>query len=220
MVMTLDGRLDTATAPLLERKIKQWGDEITELILDFENLTYISSMGLRVLLQTQKVMNAQDRKLIIRNMKDSVREVFEMTGFINLMVQEEKFVVIRKDEPNQIILFLNGQMDSDNVPALAQELSQIKAANLMKDDIIVLVLDAKKLKFISEGASRLLRRAIEDSYWEKRKLVIQHVAMELRHVFEDGGMKELLEQELPRQELPRQELPEQELPRQELPEQA
>ena len=193
VVMTLDGRLDTATAPLLERKIKQWGDEITELILDFEHLVYISSMGLRVLLQTQKAMSAQDRKLIIKNMQDSVREVFEMTGFINLMVQEEKFVVIRKDEPNQITLFLNGQMDSDNVPALAQELSQIKAANLLKEDVIILVLDAEKLKCVSSGAGRLLRRAIEESYWEKRKLIIRNSAAELRGVFEDNGMKELLE---------------------------
>ena len=193
MVMTLAGRLDTATAPQLERKIKQWGDEITELTLDFTELTYISSMGLRVLLQTQKAMSAQGRKLVIKNMNDSIREVFEMTGFIKLMVQEEKFVVIRKDESGQITLSLIGQLDPDNIPTLAKELSQIKEAGQVSSAVTALVLDAGKLRFISEGAGRMLRRAIEDTYWENRKLSIRDVSRELRPVFEADGMGELLE---------------------------
>jgi anti-sigma B factor antagonist len=193
MVMTLAGRLDTATAPQLERKIKQWGDDITELTLDFMELTYISSMGLRVLLQTQKVMSAQGRTLVIKNMNNSIREVFEMTGFIKLMVQEEKFVVIRKDEPGQITLSLIGQLDPDNVPALAKELAQIREAGQVSDAVTVLALDADKLRFISEGAGRMLRRAIEDTYWEQRKLSIRGVSAKLRPVFKADGMGALLE---------------------------
>jgi anti-sigma B factor antagonist len=195
MVMTLSGRLDTATAPQLERKIKQWGEDITELTLDFTELSYISSMGLRVLLQTQKTMSAQGRKLFIKNMNESIREVFEMTGFIRLMVQEEKFVVIRKDEDHQTVLSLIGQMDADNVPALAKELSQIKEVKQLNEGITTLVLDAARLTLISPGACRLLRRAIEESYWDKRKLIIQNALQEIGAVFQTEGMGDLFAQD-------------------------
>jgi anti-anti-sigma factor len=87
VVLTLNGRLDTVNAPLLESKIKEQED-ITELTLDFNGVNYISSMGLRVLLQAKKAMKAEGGKLSIINMQDSVREIFEMTGFLNLMGQE------------------------------------------------------------------------------------------------------------------------------------
>jgi anti-anti-sigma factor len=83
------GRLDAANAPLLEQKIKQAGNDITELVLDFSGLTYISSVGLRVILQTKKVFKKDNRKLTIKNMNETVREVFEMTGFLKLIVQDD-----------------------------------------------------------------------------------------------------------------------------------
>ena len=89
VVLTLNGRLDTVNAPLLERKIKEQ-EGITELELDFKEVSYISSMGLRVLLQAKKAMKADGVSMSIKNMQDSVREIFEMTGFLNLMAQEEK----------------------------------------------------------------------------------------------------------------------------------
>jgi anti-sigma B factor antagonist len=88
MTLSLSGRIDTSTAALLERKLKQVGDDITELTLDFQKLHYISSMGLRVLLQAHKAMKGQNRKLIIINMTESIREIFAIAGFINLMVNE------------------------------------------------------------------------------------------------------------------------------------
>ena len=88
IVMSLSGRLDAANAPLLEKKLNQQGDDITDITLDFLELTYISSMGLRVLLQAQKAMKEQDRKLFIKNMNEYIREIFEMTGFISLIGHE------------------------------------------------------------------------------------------------------------------------------------
>ena len=87
VVLTLNGRLDTVNAPLLESRIKEQED-ITELTLDFKGVTYISSMGLRVLLAAKKAMKTEGVKLTINNMQDSVREIFEITGFLNLMAQE------------------------------------------------------------------------------------------------------------------------------------
>jgi anti-sigma B factor antagonist len=192
MVLSLEGRLDTATAPQLERKLKQWGDDITEMILDFANLSYISSMGLRVLLQTHKTMGLEGRKLVIKNMSPSIREVFEMTGFINLMVQEEKFVVIKKEEAGRITLSLMGQMDSDNVPALAAELSGIREAGQAKGECTTVVLDVGKLSFLSAGACRLLKHAVEETGWEKRAFSVQNAAGKIAAVFEAEGMGNVL----------------------------
>ena len=90
MTLFFSGRLDTSTVALLERKLKQVGDDIIELTLDLEELSYISSMGLRVLLQAQRTMKEQGRKLFLVNMSESISEIFEMTGFIKLMTNEEK----------------------------------------------------------------------------------------------------------------------------------
>ena len=89
MTLFLSGRLDTSTASLLERKLKQAGDDIIELTLDLEELVYISSMGLRILVQARKSMKEQRRSLLLVNMKESIREIFEITGFFNLMVSED-----------------------------------------------------------------------------------------------------------------------------------
>ncbi|MCL2066116.1 MAG: STAS domain-containing protein [Treponema sp.] len=85
VIFFLSGRLDTANSPLLERKLKQWGDKKNEITLDFLDLGYISSMGLRVLLHAHKTFMEKNKKMIIKNMNESIREVFEMTGFIKLL---------------------------------------------------------------------------------------------------------------------------------------
>lgn len=84
--MTIIGRLDTTTAPALEAEIKML-DGITELVLDFAEIEYISSAGLRVLLSAQKVMNQQG-KMIIKNVNTAISEVFEITGFSDFLTVE------------------------------------------------------------------------------------------------------------------------------------
>lgn len=80
------GRLDTTTAPQLEAEIKQL-DGITNLIFDFEELEYLSSAGLRVLLTAQKTMNKQG-EMIIKNVNETINEIFEVTGFIDILTIE------------------------------------------------------------------------------------------------------------------------------------
>jgi anti-anti-sigma factor len=87
--LALNGRLDTVNVPLLEREINEQ-EGITELILDFRGVDYISSMGIRVLLHAKKSMKTEGVRMSIINMRDSVREIFEMTGFLKLMEEEEK----------------------------------------------------------------------------------------------------------------------------------
>jgi anti-sigma B factor antagonist len=85
--IALAGRLDTTTAPKLEAELKQSIGDNTELNLDFAKLEYISSAGLRVLLAAQKVMNRQG-KMVIRNVNDVISEVFEVTGFSDILTIE------------------------------------------------------------------------------------------------------------------------------------
>lgn len=85
--VNLVGRLDTASGPELESNLKDELDDVTELILDFEKLDYVSSAGLRVLLVLQKKMNKQGN-MVIRNASESIIEVFDITGFIDILTVE------------------------------------------------------------------------------------------------------------------------------------
>ena len=83
----LEGRLDTITAPELEAALKDSFEGTTSLILDFEKLEYISSAGLRVLLSAQKVMSKQGTMKIV-NVNDIIMEIFEVTGFSDILTIE------------------------------------------------------------------------------------------------------------------------------------
>ena len=83
----LQGRLDTVTAPDLEKALKDSLDGITELVLDFEQLEYISSAGLRVLLSAHKAMSGKGG-MKVKNVNEVVREVFDVTGFADILTIE------------------------------------------------------------------------------------------------------------------------------------
>ena len=87
LVVSLEGRLDTVTAPELEAEFKASLSGVTALTLDFEKLEYISSAGLRVLLSAQKVMNAQGKMKVI-NVNETIMEIFEVTGFSDILTVE------------------------------------------------------------------------------------------------------------------------------------
>ena len=85
--ISLEGRLDTTTAPELEKEVKGSLDGVSELIMDFEKLAYISSAGLRVLLAAQKIMTKQGEMRVI-NVNESIMEIFEVTGFADILTIE------------------------------------------------------------------------------------------------------------------------------------
>ncbi len=85
--ITLIGRLDTTTAPELEAELKKSIGGVEKLILDFASLEYLSSAGLRVLLAAQKVMNKQG-EMIVRNVNETIAEIFEVTGFADILTIE------------------------------------------------------------------------------------------------------------------------------------
>ena len=87
LTVKLEGRLDTTTSPKLEEELKGSVDGVTCLVLDFEKLEYISSAGLRVLLSMQKIMTKQG-EMHIKNVNETVMEVFEITGFADILTIE------------------------------------------------------------------------------------------------------------------------------------
>ncbi|MDO4811823.1 MAG: STAS domain-containing protein [Eubacteriales bacterium] len=87
LVLALQGRLDTTTAPQLEETLKDSLDSVTELTLDFADLQYISSAGLRVLLAAQKTMNKQG-SMKLCHVNSDIMEVLEITGFADILTIE------------------------------------------------------------------------------------------------------------------------------------
>ena len=84
LTISIDGRLDTSTAPELDEELKASLGGIEELVMDFTGMEYISSAGLRVLLSAQKVMNAQG-EMIVTGANDTVMEIFDITGFTDIL---------------------------------------------------------------------------------------------------------------------------------------
>lgn len=84
MKVSVSGRLDTTTAPELEKTLGSQLEGIESLTLDFGDLAYISSAGLRVLLALQKKMNRQGQ-MVVTHVNDNIMEVFDVTGFLDVL---------------------------------------------------------------------------------------------------------------------------------------
>ena len=87
LTLTLNGRLDTTTAPQLEAELKASLEGVEKLVLDFAALDYMSSAGLRVLLGAQKQMNKQG-EMVVRHVNETIAEVFDVTGFCDILTIE------------------------------------------------------------------------------------------------------------------------------------
>ena len=87
LIIALEGRLDTTTAPQLDEELKTALNGVEDLKFDFAKLEYISSAGLRVLLSAQKVMNKQG-SMVIKNVNEEIQEIFEVTGFVDILTIE------------------------------------------------------------------------------------------------------------------------------------
>ena len=87
LTYAIEGRIDTKTAPELEKELDNALDGITELVFDFAEVSYISSAGLRVLLKAQKQMNKQGSMTVL-HANDDIMEIFEVTGFTDILTIE------------------------------------------------------------------------------------------------------------------------------------
>ena len=88
LTIKLEGRLDTITAPELESALEGSLTDLTTLVFDMEKLEYISSAGLRVLLSSHKKMLASLGQMIVKNVSEEIMEIFEVTGFSDILTIE------------------------------------------------------------------------------------------------------------------------------------
>ena len=87
LTLQLEGRLDTTTSPQLEADLSASLDGVKQLTLDLQQLAYLSSAGLRVILSAQKRMNKQGQ-MVVRHVNETIMEVFEVTGFVDILTIE------------------------------------------------------------------------------------------------------------------------------------
>ncbi len=87
LTVGIAGRLDTITAPDLEKELSTALDGVETLVMDLADLDYVSSAGLRVLLSAQKTMNKQGSMKLI-NVKSEIMEIFDVTGFSDILTIE------------------------------------------------------------------------------------------------------------------------------------
>lgn len=83
----LEGRLDTVTSPDLEEEVHASIDDLDDIVMDFGKLEYISSAGLRVLLSVEKAMSKKGSFKVV-NVNDTIMEIFEVTGFADILTIE------------------------------------------------------------------------------------------------------------------------------------
>ncbi len=87
LTVTVSGRIDTVTAPQFQDGVKPDLEGVSNLVIDFADVKYISSAGLRVLLSLQKIMNKQGTMKLI-NVNSTINDVFEVTGFSDILTIE------------------------------------------------------------------------------------------------------------------------------------
>ncbi len=88
LTVEVEDRVDTITSQELEKELNKELDNITSLTLDFTKLEYISSAGLRVLIATQKKLKSKDVPLVIKNINETIEEIFGMSGFDKILTIE------------------------------------------------------------------------------------------------------------------------------------
>ena len=87
LIVSISGRVDTTTAPAFEQELKSSFDDCDAFVLDFAEVEYISSAGLRVLLSAQKVMSKKGGMKLI-HVSEDIMEIFEVTGFSDILTIE------------------------------------------------------------------------------------------------------------------------------------
>ena len=86
LIMILDGRLDTNAAPKMMAEFEEvLVDGVKKFVLDMGNCDYVASSGLRAILGAQKKMNSLQGEMVVKNVNGDVMEVFEMTGFADIL---------------------------------------------------------------------------------------------------------------------------------------
>lgn len=89
LTVFLSGRLDTSNSAEFDSAVRESADSVNEVVLDMRGLEYTSSSGLRVILALHKLMDAKGGKLVLRNVNSYIMEIFDVTGFSDILKIEQ-----------------------------------------------------------------------------------------------------------------------------------
>jgi anti-sigma B factor antagonist len=185
----ISGKLDAETSPDLEAKIRGVSIAKTEIVFDFAELEYVSSMGLRVVLQAYKLMKTRGGKFKVQNIPDAVKSVFEMTGFMKTFERDEKLVIVQKLKNNQGAAFsLVGVLDESTMETVSKDLSAAKLGNIKN-----LSLDCDKLVDITPEGCKALQEV--QLHLKDCKMQLLHTAEPVSKKIFEAGAVDLLPKE-------------------------
>ena len=184
LTIALDGRLDTTTAPQLEAEVTSSLDGVKNFVIDMEKLVYVSSAGLRVLLKAQKIMNKQG-SMVIKNVSDEIKEIFEVTGFDELLTIEQKMQFEKNDDGTVLKLTLDKKLSAVTADQLEKELEEKLVG--VKDFTI----DMAKLAYVSSAGLRVLLKA-QKQISQNGTMKIINAVPEVMRIFETTGFDQIL----------------------------
>ena len=161
MIVVLTGRLDAGTAPVLGGLADSQLEGITELVLDFDGLEYVSSAGLRAILSVQHKMMAAHGSMVVKNVSQAIASVFEMTGFDSILTYERKLRQLSVDGLEMIAKGANGEcykVDDETILKLyfdyASEDSAAKEKKLAKKAFVAGIPTAISYEVVACGNRR------------------------------------------------------------------
>ncbi|GMO23790.1 MAG: hypothetical protein Ta2B_03070 [Termitinemataceae bacterium] len=145
VTLRISGKMDASSSPELEAEIKALSPIVKELIFDLADIEYISSIGLRNVLLAYKLIRSRGGRFNICNIPEQVRDIFEMSGFMNTFQRDEKLVVLQKNVDNDsAVIALLGVLNDETSATLETQLFSFKTKNLKS-----IALDCEKLESIS-----------------------------------------------------------------------
>jgi anti-sigma B factor antagonist len=183
----VEGKIDARAAADLDRVLRKTIQGTTEeMTLDFSKVTFIASMGLRAILVAQKLLNEKKGKFNIINISEEVRNIFALTGIVDLFVQDEKLVIINKTR-TIADLSLAGELDDKTLPILASNIKELEDKG-----IIDLRLNCGDLNVLSAGALKYIWETRKHLLSKKGSLEIQKIPESLKAAIRNYGGEEIL----------------------------
>jgi anti-sigma B factor antagonist len=167
LVLSLKGKLDANTADLLEKRFNQIKDSTTVLRLDMSELKYISSAGLRIILTIMKEMKARKGTFSVGHLNNEIRAIFNMVGFTDLFVQDEKyFIVVKEKTETKAILNMDGTPDINAAQDLRTHIKKLQSQGINE-----FVLDMTRIQSITPKFLEILSDIVKETE-KKGKLTV------------------------------------------------
>jgi len=170
VTLAIEGRMDAATARALEGRFDRVKEDADTLILDFARLKYISSAGLEVVIIMLKWCQARDKHLVITNLPDSIRVVFETAGMLKFFIRDERFAVVQKELTDQRAAYaLSGMLGEKSLPEISALLARLDRLHVSEA-----VFDCAKVPAAAPAARQLLKDTQEKWQAAGRTLTVEN----------------------------------------------